>query len=108
MFWAAVSAFRPAFCNRAGTSSSFGQVSEDMFETFSVLLCGFSVLHWHGVFQPVFCSRAGNVVSSFSLAWCFLLREPCFGLPCLLFSVFFAAVLAMSFLALLEGFQRRR
>ena len=28
-----------------------------------------------------------------SLAWCFPVREPCFGLPCLLFGVFFGDVL---------------
>ena len=57
--------------SRAGNvaSSSFGKVSDN------ALLCGFSA-HWHGVL-PV---------------W-----EPCFRLPCLLFGVFFAAVLATSF-----------
>ena len=95
-----------------------------------MLLCGFSVgpsLAFFGLpclVLGVLCSRASHVVfSSFgkvsdvrdffgaslwllrpSLAWCFPVREPCFGLPCLLFGVFFATVLAMSFLALLESF----
>lgn len=94
MFWAAVSAlFQLDFAAVLAMSfhvfsSSFGKVSEETLETFSVLLCGFSILHWHGVFFPV--------------------RNPCFGLPCLLAVVFLATVLAVSFLALLEKFQRRR
>ena len=43
-------------------------------------------------------------MSSPSFTRCFLVREPCFGLPCLLFALLFATVLAL--LALLDKFQR--
>ena len=38
------------FCSRAGNvvSSSFGMVSDDTLDSFSVLLCDFSALHWDG------------------------------------------------------------
>jgi len=52
----------------------FGMVSDDTLGTFSVLLCDFSALHWHGVSLSgsyvlrcrvcFFCSRAGHVVFS--------------------------------------------
>ena len=80
MFWAAVSAFRRDFCNRAGNvaCSSFRRVSEETLGSFSAILCGFSVLHWHGV------SLSGSHVLGFRV---------CFS------SCFFATVLATSLLA---------
>ena len=46
-----MSPFRWIFWRRAGNivSSTFGKVSDDTLGTFSALLCGFSVLHWHGL-----------------------------------------------------------
>ena len=51
LFCATVSAFQRVLGKRAGNvvSSCFGKVSDETLGLLSVLLCGFSVLHWHGV-----------------------------------------------------------
>ena len=113
--------FRRIFCSHAGhvVFSSFGKVSDDTLGSFSVLLCGFSVLHWHGVSGAmfyglsclvfgVFSSLAGHVVfssfgkvsddtlGSFSvllcsfsvLHWHGVSGAMFYGLSCLVFGVF--------------------
>ena len=72
--------FRRIFCSRTGhvVLCLVGKVSDDTLGGFLALLCGFSVLHGHGV----------------SLSWSHVLGcRVCF-------SACFAAVLATSFLAL--------
>ena len=51
MFCATVSVFGVFFCSRAGhvVFSLFGKTSDDTLGGFLALLCGFSVLHGHGV-----------------------------------------------------------
>ena len=121
--------FNAFFVASVNIASNFSRkVSEETLGTFSALLCGFSVLHWHGVslsgshvlgcrvcfsvcffatvlamsFLALLESFKGDVRVFFgaplwllcpSLAWCFPVREPCFGLPCFISARFLATVL---------------
>ena len=89
------------FCNRAGNgaSSSFGRVSKETLGSFSALLCGFSVLHWHGVSQLFFAAMLAKSFLAFHCHGVSLSGSHVLGYRVCFSACFFAAVLAMSFLA---------